>query len=204
MVANETYGINGAFYPVNHFNHQINDPDICKSKNRHMNFVFPYTYVPGASGWQAHNVWLAYLYHPDLDFLKTDAYPIVKEMAIFYSDFLEQCTRTQEGKAIYGPSYSPEHRRFGEYNTPCDIAFTLFTLKAAIEGAGILGCDEELVKVWKFALSIVPDYPLVPDSNPPVVSDVQGGQPITYNVAVPALPVFPSGEVNWWSPEDIK
>ncbi len=173
--AKETYGINGAFYPVNHFNHQINDPAACKSKNRHMNFIFPYTYVAGANGWQAHNVWLAYLYHPERDFLKSDAYPIVREMAVFYSDFLEQCARTPEGKAIYGPSYSPEHRSFGVNDTPCDIAFTRFTFKSAIHGAETLGCDEELVKEWKAALEIVPDYPLVPDSNPPIVSDIQGG-----------------------------
>ena len=63
--AKETYGLDGAFYPVNHFTHQIFDPAVCKSKNRHMNFYLPWTYVPGANGWQAHNVWLAYLYHPD-------------------------------------------------------------------------------------------------------------------------------------------
>ena len=67
-----------------------------------------------------------------------------------------------------------------------------------------MGCDAELVKKWEAALAIVPDYPLVPDSDPPIVSDVRGGQPITYNVAVPALPVFPVGEVTWWSPEDEK
>jgi hypothetical protein len=202
--AKETYGINGAFYPVNHFNHQINDPAVCKSKNRHMNFYFPWTYVPGANGWQAQNVWLAYLYHPDRQFLETDAYPIVKEMAIFYAEFLQQCERTPQGKAIYGPTYSPEHRGFGENDTPCDIAFTRFTLKAALQGAETLGCDAELVKKWQAALAIVPDYSIVPDSDPPIVSDVRGGQPITYNVAVPVLPVFPVGEVTWWSPEDEK
>ncbi|MFO1492843.1 MAG: hypothetical protein U1F77_20195, partial [Kiritimatiellia bacterium] len=61
--AKETYGLDGAFYPVNQLTHQIFDPAVCKSKNRHMNFYLPWTYVPGANGWQAHNVWLAYLYH---------------------------------------------------------------------------------------------------------------------------------------------
>jgi hypothetical protein len=91
--ARETYGLDGAFYPVNHFTHQLNDPADCKSKNRHMNFYLPWTYVPGANGWQAHNVWLAYLYQPEADYLKRMAYPLVKEMAIFYADFLEHCRR---------------------------------------------------------------------------------------------------------------
>jgi len=202
--AKETYGLNGAFYPVNHFIHQINDPAVCKSKNRHMNFYAPFTYVPGANGWQAHNVWLAYLYRPDREFLKTDAYPLVKEMAIFYAEFLDQCARTPEGKAIYGPTFSPEHRGFGEDDTPCDIAWTRFTLKAAIQGAETLECDSELVGKWRAALALVPDYPLVSDSDPPIVSDVRGGGKIRYNVAVPVLPVFPVGEVTWWSPEAEK
>ncbi len=193
--ARETYGLNGAFYPVNHFVHQINDPDACKSKNRRMNFYAPWTYVPGANGWQAQNVWLAYLYHPNRDFLETDAYPIVKEMAIFYAEFLDQCERTPGGKAIYGPTYSPEHRAFGENDTPCDIAFTRFTLKAAIRGGLMLGRDSDRVEQWQAALALVPDYPLVPDSDPPIISDVRGGGKITYNVAVPALPVFP---VSWY------
>ena len=202
--ANETYGLDGAFYPVNHFTHQIFDPAICKSKNRHMNFYMPWTYVPGANGWQAHNVWLAYLYQPDQHYLKQSAYPLVKEMAIFYADFLEQCRKTPDGKAIYGPTYSPEHRSFGTDDTPCDIAWTRFTLKAAIHGASVLDCDTALVKRWRVALALVPDYPRTTKQQPPVIADVRGGEPIQYNVPVPTLPVFPAGEVNYWSHADEK
>lgn len=202
--AKESYGLEGAFYPVNHFTHQLNDPAACKTKNRHMNFYLPWTYVPGANGWQAQNVWLAYLYQPDRKNLQENAYPLVKEMALFYADFLEHCPKTPKGKAIYGPTYSPEHRGFGTDDTPCDIAWTRFTLKAAILGAGILGCDAGLVQRWQAALDLVPDYPLTPKTNPPVIADVCGGEPIQYNVPVPVLPVFPAGEVTWWSPEAEK
>ena len=202
--AKETYGLDGAFYPVNQFTHQINDPLVCRSKNRHMNFYMPYTYVPGANGWQAQNVWQSYLYQPDRQFLEKKAYPVVREMALFYASFLEQCRKTAEGKAIYGPSYSPEHRSFGEFDTPCDIAWTRFTLKAAIQGAHTLGCDMNLIKQWEKALKLVPDYPLSSKSAATVIVDVRGGEPIKYNVPVPTLPVFPVGEVNWWSPEEEK
>ena len=88
--------------------------------------------------------------------------------------------------------------------TPCDIAFTRLTLKAAIQSAELPKRDAERVKEWQAALAVVPDYPIIPKSNPPIISDVEGGQPITYNVAVPAIPVFPAGEVNWWSLEAEK
>lgn len=202
--AKESYNLEGAFYPVNHFTHQINDPAACKTKNNHMNFCIPWTYVPGANGWQAQNVWLAYLYQPDRKNLQENAYPLVKEMAIFYADFLEHCKQTPEGKAVYGPTYSPEHRDFGTDDTPCDIAWTRFTLKAAIQGATVLACDTELVKRWQAALALVPDYPQTPKTNPPVIADVRSGEPIQYNVPVPVLPVFPAGEITWWSTEAEK
>ena len=202
--AKETYGLEGAHYPVNHFTHQVNDPSVCKSKNQHMNFYIPWSYAPGANGWQAHNVWLNYLYHPDRDYLQKCAYPVVKQMAIFYAEFLEQCRKTPEGKAVYGPTYSPEHRDFGADDTPCDIAWTRFTLKAAIQGAQTLGGEEAMVKRWQAALALVPDYPVTPKTNPPVIADVRGGEPIQYNVPVPVLPVFPAGEINWWSSEAEK
>lgn len=199
--AKETYGLEGAFYPVNQFTHQLFDPAVCKSKNRHMNFYLPWTYVSGANGWQAHNVWLAYLYQPDRQFLKQSAYPLVEEMAVFYAGFLDQCGKTSAGKVVYGPTYSPEHRSFGVDDTPCDIAWTRFTLKAAIQGAQTLGCDEDWVKRWQSAMELVPDYPRTPKTTPPVIADVRGGEPIQYNVPVPTLPVFPAGEVTWWSPD---
>jgi hypothetical protein len=201
--AKETYGLAGAFYPVNHFTHQIDDPALCKSKNQHMNFYLPWTYVPGADGWQVQNLWLAYLHHPNRAYLEKTAYPVLKEMAIFYAAFLDQCKKAK-GKAIYGPSYSPEHRDYGVDDTACDIAFTRLTLKAAIESAKILGGDDDLAAQWEKALALVPDYPVVPNSKPPIISDVRGGNKIEFNVVVPALPVFPAGEVNWWSPEEEK
>ena len=73
-----------------------------------------------------------------------------------------------------------------------------------IHSAETLQRDAELIQGWKAALALVPDYPLVPSSNPPIIAVVAGGEPITYNVAVPVLPVSPAGEVTWWSPEAEK
>ncbi|OHE81736.1 MAG: hypothetical protein A2107_13005 [Verrucomicrobia bacterium GWF2_62_7] len=208
--AQETYGLPGAFYPVNLFTHQIFDPAICKSKNRHMNFILPFTYTAGINGWLAHNVWLTYLHHPNRDYLANSAYPVIKPMAVFYAAFLKQCRKTPEGKAIYGPAYSPEHSGFGVDDTPCDIAWTRFTLKAAIQGAQTLGCDADLVTQWQAALVQVPDYPLNPQE-PRVVTWARAQKPLylydppfPYNVPVPILPIFPAGEINWWSSEAEK
>jgi len=45
----------------------------------------------------------------------------------------------------------------------------------------------------------LPDYPTFGDEEP-VVVDVQDAPPITYNIAIPAVPVFPADQVTWFSP----
>jgi hypothetical protein len=78
-----------------------------------------------------------------------------------------------------------------------------YMFAAAIEGAQTLGRDADLVARWKKSVSLLPDYPLSGDSgdDPPVVVDVEGAPPISYNISVPATPVFPGDVVTCWSPE---
>jgi hypothetical protein len=71
-------------------------------------------------------------------------------------------------------------------------------MEAAIEGASVLGRDADLVASWKRAILSLPPYP-VTKSDPPIVVDVADAPPITYNIAMPAVPVFPGDLVNYWS-----
>lgn len=133
-------------------------------------------------------------------------YPVVREVAIFYAEFIEQC----EGeKTIHlGPSVSPEHWGWTKnldrnYNGTFDIALIRYTLKAAIEAAQTLEQDESLVRRFRKALQRLPDYPLYGEKQP-VVVDVEGAPPIQYNIPVPSTPVFPGDVVSWWSSDEEK
>ena len=48
------------------------------------------------------------------------------------------------------------------------------------------------------AEALLPDYPCT-DGDEPVVVDVAGAPPITYNITVPTTPVFPCDVVTWRS-----
>ena len=74
-----------------------------------------------------------------------------------------------------------------------------YMFQAAIEGADVLKRDEDLVARWREALKRLPRYPTT-GGEQPVVVDVQDAPPITYNIAVPAVPVFPGDVVTWFSP----
>ena len=56
--------------------------------------------------WLCHHLWDHYLYTGDLRFLEERAYPIMKQAAQFFVDFLVEDPRT--GRLISGPSNSPE------------------------------------------------------------------------------------------------
>lgn len=62
---------------------------------------------PMGAAWAATHLWLHYLYTEDQDFLAKYGYPVMKEAAVFLSDFLIEHPRT--GLLVTGPSMSPEN-----------------------------------------------------------------------------------------------
>jgi len=97
----------------------------------------------GGSGWLVHHMWEHYLYTMDEDFLREEAYPVMKGAAQFYAQYLVEDTAT--GWLISTPSNSPENR--GMVAGPTmdhQIIRSLFT--ACIEAAGILKTDPEFAQ----------------------------------------------------------
>ena len=58
-----------------------------------------------ASGWLAQHFWEHYLFTGDRKFLRERAYPVMKEAAEFYLDFLVEDPRTR--LLVAGPSLRP-------------------------------------------------------------------------------------------------
>jgi len=106
--------------PINHANHGI--------------------WVSG-SGWLAHHLWEHYLYTADEGFLRHRAYPVMREAARFYAEFLVEDPRT--GWLISTPSNSPEIGGLVAGPTmDHQVIGSLFD--ATIRAAGVLECDAEL------------------------------------------------------------
>lgn len=104
------------------------------------------------AAWCCQHFWEHYAFTGDKDFLEKRAYPVMKEGALFFIDFLVEHPDT--GYLVSGPSTSPENR----FRTPDgqvanltmgatmdhQIIYDLFT--NCIEAAKILGTDEEFRK----------------------------------------------------------
>ena len=198
--ARQTYDCGGVCFPISLFAYEP-APGNLRSVNQRTLNLFPWSYTIGQAGWMVQNLWLHYQYQPDRAYLERIAYSAVRDAAVFYADFMDKCRTDAKGRVILGPSYSPEHRGFGIDNCPCDIAYARFSFEAAIAAAGILGQDAELVARFKQQLDRLPEYPVTPEPEP-MVTDVEGGAPLNYNIAVPVLPVFPAGLVTVFSGEE--
>ena len=202
------FDMEGAYYPHVLFAYEPANPAACKCPGGRQYIHHVWGMTLGVNAFSVQPVWWQYKYAPDREFLETTAYPLVREVARFQAAFVEQCEKKANGTVVLGPSVSPEHwgwtprfekNRDGTF----DIAFFRYVFEAAIEGATILERDEDLVARWKAALARLPDYPTTGGESP-VVVDVKGAPPITYNIAVPAAPVFPGDVVTWWSPAEEK
>ncbi len=104
------------------------------------------------AAWCCQHLWEHYQFTGDCDFLKNRAYPIMKEAAEFFLDFL--CEDPKTGKLVSGPSTSPENSfrtkdgQVANLTMGCaidqEIIWDLFTF--CIQAAEILGMNDEFDK----------------------------------------------------------
>ncbi len=66
----------------------------------------PWGFFPGGAGWFSQHLWDHYDFTQDEVFLESKAYPVMKEAALFWIDYL---TKDKDGYLVSSPSYSPEH-----------------------------------------------------------------------------------------------
>lgn len=94
-------------------------------------------------GWLSQHLWEHYLFSNNKKFLQNEGYPLMKEAALFYQDFLIKDPKT--GWLISTPSNSPENGGLVAGPTmDHQIIRTLF--RNCIEASKILGVDEAFRK----------------------------------------------------------
>ena len=105
----------------------------------------PWGFFPGGAGWFSQHLWEHYDFTQDKTFLKEKAYPIMKEAALFWIDYL---TIDENGKLVSSPSYSPEH---GGISTGASmdhqIAWDL--LNNCVKASKVLGINDVFSKKAK-------------------------------------------------------
>jgi len=130
--------------------------------------MWPHPYWISAGGWCCRPFWDHYLVTGDLEFLRKRVVPALKELALFYEDFLTVTDR--DGKYIFVPSFSPENWPANAntssmlvINATMDIAVCREVLTNLINASEILGTDSDNVPRWNAMLEKLPPYLLEKD-----------------------------------------
>ncbi len=100
---------------------------------------FPWGFFPGGAAWYSRHVWEHYAFNRDEDFLRQKGYPIMKDAALFWLDYL---ITDPDGHLVSSPSYSPEH---GGISTGAymDIQIVWDLFSNCIAACDALGTDND-------------------------------------------------------------
>jgi alpha-L-fucosidase 2 len=118
---------------------------------------------PTAGAWLASHLWSHYAFTRDRDFLENKAYPILKQSALFFLDYMTEHPRN--GYLMTGPGTSPENsflvdgREYALSLMPtCDRVLVYETLHSCIEASEILGADAEFRRTLEDAIAKLPPF----------------------------------------------
>ncbi len=192
------FGMNGTAYP-----HAISGTGTLISSAITLNGTMQNLQTAGES---VKYCWDYYDFTGDKEFLKEIGYPLIKDVAIFYHEYL---LTAEDGEKYIFPSRSQEFTNtiglLNEYMTNSLIDLCMFrnTFRNAVSSAKILGVDEDLVKLWEEDLaSMRKDYAVWPDGTWKTAEDTDDFT-LNYGPAgvTEVSPVAYTGEVDAWHGE---
>ncbi len=100
---------------------------------------FPWGFFPGGAAWLCQHAWEHFAFTRDTTFLKETAYPLMKEAALFWMDYL---TEDENGFLVSSPSYSPEHGGISK-GASMDHQIAWDVLNNCIQACEILKTDDD-------------------------------------------------------------
>jgi alpha-L-fucosidase 2 len=116
-----------------------------------------------AAGWLASFYYDYYLFTGDEEFLRNRAIPFMKEVALFYEDYI---VKDENGMNMLFPSQSPENvpgnmmkdRVKVQMNSTISFAISKEVFNNLIQACELLDIEQEGVKRWKKQLADMPEY----------------------------------------------
>jgi len=119
-----------------------------------------WSYWTAGAGWLAELFYDYWLYTGDKEFLAKRAVPFMKDVALFYEDFLVD---GNDGKYVFIPSLSPENtpsntKQSCAINATMDIAVAKELLSNLCSACEELGIEKDNVKNWRTMLAKMPAY----------------------------------------------
>lgn len=143
--------------------------DYNSGKFYQFSIVYPHYCWTACLGWIYNELWGHYLVSNDEQFLRDRVVPGLKDIALFYEDYLSD--EDENGKVLFYPSYSPEDPSMNDYHIPfpkdvyamnvnslMDVMVCREVLDNLLEACEILHIDDPDIPKWKTLRSKLPDY----------------------------------------------
>lgn len=128
--------------------------------HKHFSEDYPLMFWTAGAGWLGQMFYDYWLFTGDEQFLKDRAVPYLREVALFYEDFL---VTGPDGKYEFIPSYSPENTPLNSdsptaVNSTMDIAVAREVLSNLVKACETIGMDQQDTCKWRRMLDKLPDY----------------------------------------------
>jgi hypothetical protein len=132
----------------------------------HFEPAYPFQAWTAGADWLLYPIWEHYLVTGDEALLRDRLAPALRELALFYEDFLDPGRTDAAGDVVLAPSYSPENAPASTgvpmaVNATMDLAAARHALATAIEACERLGVERgpgEGVRRWRSLLARLPPY----------------------------------------------
>ena len=137
-------------------------PDVDNGLFYHFSSTWPHHYWVSCAGWVYNEFWGHYLVTGDLEFLRNRIIPGLREIVIFFEDYLSDTD--ESGNYIFYPCFSPENRPSGSnwspvtINSVMDIMVCREALENLITGCRTLGIADPDMEKWQRMLDRLPAY----------------------------------------------
>ncbi|HSV27316.1 MAG TPA: hypothetical protein VLH60_05430, partial [Sedimentisphaerales bacterium] len=145
----------------------------------------------------------------DDGFLRTRLLPLMKELALFYEDFLtlldDGSISGQAGRFVFAPSYSPENTPTGQpqgqtsqasVNATMDIAAAKEAIANLIEACEEIGVEADNIPKWRAMLAKMPDYMINDDGALKEWTHKSLGENYNHRHESHLYPAWPGFEIN--------
>jgi len=174
--AQDLYDLPGAYFPL------ATDPTGEELSSG------PYRFCQNSGPYWSIFLWWHYLYTKDVQYLDEVSYPIMREVATFFINYLQW----HEEEKLYHLEFSQNQElMYIKYSDPVDTMTMLkYTLNAVFEASKVLGVDIDLADKCQHVLQHFPEYA----KNGLEISPLRGLRPnhITHGRTLGGL--FPCGE----------
>jgi alpha-L-fucosidase 2 len=168
----------------------------------------------GISAWIVQSLWWHYRYTADREFLATEAFPAIRDVTRFITDFLSrpECRSGAAGdeRIHVFPSLSQELYRLRpgfRFNRDgiLDLCMIRFLMRAYLQAADLVADnDPDLHSKAVEILARLAPYPTaISEAGDVWVSMPGESADVIHNAPQPLMPVFPCDEVDLQSPGDV-